>query len=45
MRNEEWIGLGGVDDLKKAEMDKILRNGLIMSEMDTLNHKWLDFVI
>ena len=25
-------GLGGVDDLKKAEMDKTLRNGLIMSE-------------
>ena len=27
-------GFGGVDDLKKAEMDKTLRNGLIMSEMD-----------
>ena len=32
-------GFGGVDDLKKAEMDKTLRNGLIMSEMDPLNHK------
>ena len=30
-------GFGGVDDLKKAEMDKTLRNGLIMSEMDPLN--------
>ena len=38
-------GFGGVDDLKKAEMDKTLRNGLIMSEMDPLNQKWLDFVI
>ena len=35
----------GVDDLKKAEMDKTLRNGLIMSEMDPLNQKWLNFVI
>ena len=35
----------GVDDLKKAEMDKTLRNGLIMSEMDPLNHKWLDLAI
>ena len=33
-------GFGGVDDLKKAEMDKTLRNGLIMSEMDPLNQKW-----
>ena len=43
-----WEGLrgfGGVDDLKKAEMGKTLRNGLIMSEMDPLNHKWLDFAI
>ena len=38
-------GFGGVDDLKKAEMDKTLRNGLIMSEMDPLNQKWLDFAI
>ena len=38
-------GFGGVDDLKKAEMDKTLRNGLIVSEMDPLNHKWLDFAI
>ena len=36
-------GFGGVDDLKKAEMDKTLRNGLIMSEMDPINQKWLDF--
>ena len=28
-----------------AEMDKALRNGLIMSEMDPLNRKWLDFAI
>jgi hypothetical protein len=39
------MGFGGVDDLKKAEMDKTLRNGLIMSEMDPLNHKWLDLAI
>ena len=38
-------GFGGVDDLKKAEMDKTLRNGLSMIETDLLNHKWLDFVI
>ena len=38
-------GFGGVDDLKKAEMDKTLRNGLIINEMDPLNHKWLDFAI
>ena len=30
---------------KKPEMDKTLRNGLRMSEMDPLNHKWLDFTI
>jgi hypothetical protein len=28
-----------------AEMAKTLRNGLIMSERDPLNHKWLDFAI
>ena len=28
---------------KKLEVDKTLRNGLFMSEMDPLNHKWLDF--
>ena len=38
-------GFEGVDDLKKTEMDKTLRNGLIMSEMDPLNHKWLDLAI
>ena len=38
-------GLGGVDDLKKTEMDKTLSNGLFMSEMDPLNQKWLDFAI
>ena len=38
-------GFGGVDDLKKAEMDKTLRNGLIMNKIDPLNHKWLDFAI
>ena len=44
-----WVpsfgGLGAWMTLKKAEMDKTLRNGLIMSEMDPLNHKWLDFAI
>ena len=29
----------------KAEMEKPLKNGLGMSEMDPLNHKWLDFAI
>ena len=38
-------GFGGMVDLKKAEMDKTLRNGLIMSKMDPLNHKWLDIPI
>ena len=35
----------GMDDLKKTEMNKTFRNGLIMSEMDPLNQKWLDFAI
>ena len=26
-------------------LDKTLRNGLSMSEMDPLNHIWLDFAI
>ena len=26
-------------------MDKTPKNGLSMSEMDPLNHKWFDFVI
>ena len=30
---------------KKPELEKTLRNGLIMSETDLLNHKWLDFAI
>jgi hypothetical protein len=30
---------------KKPEMDKTLRNGLSMIEMDPLNQKWLDFAI
>ena len=30
---------------KKPYMDKTLRNGLIMSETNPLNHKWLDFGI
>ena len=38
-------GFRGVDDLKKAEMGKTLRNGLMISEMDPLNHKWLDLAI
>ena len=38
-------GFGGVDELIKADMDKTLRNGLIMSKMEPLNHKWLDFAI
>ena len=33
------------DDSKKSDMDKTLKNGLSMSEMDPLNHKWLDFAI
>ena len=32
-------GFGGVDDLK-PDMEKNLKNGLSMSEMDPLNHKW-----
>ena len=31
--------------LKKAEMEKTLRNGLSMSQTDPLNHKQLDFAI
>ena len=38
-------GFGGVDDLKKAEMAKALKNGLIMIEMNPLNHNWSHFVI
>ena len=30
---------------KKPEMDKTLRDGLIMSEMDSLNHKQLDLAL
>ena len=30
---------------KNHEMDKTLRNGLSMSEMDPLKHIWLDFEI
>ena len=30
---------------EKAEMKKTLRNGLCISETDTLNYKGLDFVI
>ena len=30
---------------KKAEMEKTLRNGLNLSEMDPINNKWLDFAI
>ena len=30
---------------KKPEMEKTLRNGLSMSEMDPLNHIELDFAI
>jgi hypothetical protein len=33
------MGFGGLNDLKKAEMDKTLRNWLIMSEMDPLNFR------
>jgi hypothetical protein len=38
-------GFGGVDSFKKPYMDKTLRNGLIMSGTNPLNHKWLDFGI
>ena len=37
--------LGTWMTFKKAEMAKTLRNGLSMSKMDPLNHKWLDFAI
>ena len=30
---------------KKPELDKTLKNGLIMIETNPLNHKWLDFGI
>ena len=30
---------------KKAEMAKILRNGLIMNKTNPLNYNWLDFAI
>ena len=40
-----WGVLGAWMTFKKPEMDKTLRNGLSMSEMDPLNHKWLDFAI
>ena len=36
---------GGVDDLKKAEMAKTLKNWLIMIETNPLNHNWSHFVI
>ena len=36
---------GGVDDLKKDQKAKTLRNRLIMSETDPLNPKRLDFMI
>ena len=35
-----WEVSGAWMTFKKAEMKKILRNGLIMSKMDHLNHKW-----
>ena len=37
--------LGVCMTFKNPEMDKTLRNGLSMIEMDPLNHKWLDFAI
>ena len=37
--------LGAWMTFKKAEMAKILRNGLSMIEMNNLNHNWLDFAI
>ena len=30
---------------KRPEIDKILRNGLSMIEMNPLSHKWFDFAI
>jgi hypothetical protein len=40
-----WGVLGAWMTFKKPEMDKTLRNGLSMSEMDPLNHKWFYFAI
>ena len=40
-----WGGFGAWMTFKKREMDKTLKNGLSMSEMDPLNHIWLDFAI
>ena len=37
--------LGAWMTLKKAEMENTLRNWLSLSEMEALNHKWLDFTI
>ena len=41
----KWEVLGAWMTFKKAEMAKILRNGLTMIETYLLNHKWLDFAI
>ena len=38
-------GFGAWMTFKKAEIEKILRNGLNMSETDPLNYKRLDFTI
>ena len=37
--------LGAWMTFKKAEMAKILRNGLSTVETNPLNHNWLDFAI
>ena len=35
-----WGGLGAWMTFKKVEMERPPRNGLSMSKMDPLNHKW-----
>jgi hypothetical protein len=40
-----WGFLGAWMTFKKAEMENTLGNGLSMSEMKPLNHKWLYFAI
>ena len=41
----KWEVLGAWMTFKKAEMAKTLKNGLIMIEMNPLNHIWSHFVI
>ena len=41
----KWGVLGAWMTFKKAEMAKTLKNGLIMIEMNPLNHIWSHFVV